>query len=50
MEASARGVPIVHVEESASSTIAWVFEALATALLERLQLERPTLASAPLLA
>jgi chromosome partitioning protein len=50
MEASARGVPIVHVEQGASPTIAWVFETLATALLERLQLERPALASAPLLA
>jgi chromosome partitioning protein len=50
MEASARGVPIVHVEQGASPTIAWVFETLATALLERLQLERPVYASAPLLA
>jgi MinD-like ATPase involved in chromosome partitioning or flagellar assembly len=50
MEASARCVPIVQVEQGASSTIAWVFETLATALLERLQLERAALASAPLLA
>lgn len=50
MEASARGVPIVHVEQGASPTIAWVFETLATAVLERLRLERPVFASAPLLA
>jgi chromosome partitioning protein len=50
MEASARGVPIVHVEQGAAPTIAWVFETLATAVLERLLLERPVFTSAPLLA
>ena len=50
MEASARGIPIVHVEQGASPTIAWVFETLATAVLERLQLERPEFAATSLFA
>lgn len=48
MEASARGLPIVHADQGASPTIAWVFETLATAVLERLELEVPAFAS-PLL-
>jgi chromosome partitioning protein len=50
MEASARGVPIVHVEQGPAPTVAWVFETLATALLERLLLDKPTFAAAPLFA
>jgi chromosome partitioning protein len=39
MEASARGIPIAHGEAGSSSTIGWVFETLATSLLERLESE-----------
>lgn len=49
LEASARGLPIVHADRGASPTIAWVFETLATAVLERLELEVPSFAS-PLLS
>jgi chromosome partitioning protein len=49
MEASARGVPIAHAEGGAPRTIAWVFDTLAAALLERLAQEQPQLEEEPLL-
>jgi chromosome partitioning protein len=50
MEASARGIPIAHGESGISSTIGWVFETLATSLLERLALEEPAYGESPLLS
>jgi chromosome partitioning protein len=49
MEASARGIPVAHSEGGAPMTIAWVFDTLAAALLERLELEQPRLSERPLL-
>jgi chromosome partitioning protein len=49
MEASARGIPIAHGETGSSSTIGFVFETLATALIERLDLEPVVVAEGPLL-
>jgi hypothetical protein len=49
MEASARGIPIAHGEAGISSTIGWVFETLATSLLERLALEEPAFDDSSLL-
>jgi chromosome partitioning protein len=50
MEASARGIPIAHSEAGTSSTIGWVFETLATSLLERLALEEAAFGESPLLS
>jgi chromosome partitioning protein len=50
MEASARGIPIAHAQAGSSSTIGWVFETLATSLLERLALEVPAFGQDPLLS
>jgi chromosome partitioning protein len=49
MEASFRGVPVAHSDGGAPMTIAWVFDTLAAALLERLELEQPNLSDRPLL-
>jgi chromosome partitioning protein len=49
MEARARGIPIAHGEAGSSSTIGFVFETLASGLLERLELEPVVVAEGPLL-
>lgn len=49
LEASSRGVPIAHESSSARPTIGWVFELLASSVLERLGLLAPCLAATPLL-
>jgi len=49
LEATSRGVPIAHESSSARPTIGWVFELLASSVLERLGLLAPCLAATPLL-
>jgi cellulose biosynthesis protein BcsQ len=50
MEASARGVPVAHTQAKSPLSVAWVFETLAATLLERLELEQPSLEDSPLLS
>ncbi len=48
MEAVARGVPVCRGERTNSATIGWVFETLASSLLERLGIVTPTFDDLPL--
>jgi chromosome partitioning protein len=48
MEAVARGVPVCRGERANTATIGWVFEMLASSILERLGISTPALDDAPL--
>ena len=50
MEAVARGVPVCRGDRDDAPTIGWVFEMLASGILERLGITKPTFDDAPLVS